>query len=106
VARFLASIQGGRGEATRLGTVGSGISAHARGWDLGVRVDGRAIGERDAFAVAISGGSNDGRRSVDVLELEETDGGAVRVSVLVADGGRSVFYVDAAGGLSSREPVR
>ena len=38
MARFYASIQGNRGEATRMGTPGSGIEGHIRGWNTGVLV--------------------------------------------------------------------
>ena len=104
MARFLGSVQGSRGEATRLGH--SSIEAHPRGWDVGVSVVGMPAvddAERDAFTVRLSGGSNGARRPVDLLELEETAGDAVRVSVLGADGGWSVFYVDRNGELSSRD---
>ncbi len=39
MARFYGSMQGNRGEATRMGTPNSGLSAHIRGWDIGVRVE-------------------------------------------------------------------
>ena len=39
MARFYASIQGNRGEATRMGSANSGIEGHIRGWHLGVRVE-------------------------------------------------------------------
>lgn len=38
MARYQAKIQGSRGEASRLGTRKSGITAMARGWQGGVRV--------------------------------------------------------------------
>ena len=38
MARYYASIHGNRGEATRMGTPNSGIQAHVRGWDVGVKV--------------------------------------------------------------------
>lgn len=38
MARFYADIQGNRGQATRMGTKGSGIDGHIRGWDSGARV--------------------------------------------------------------------
>ena len=59
MARFYASIQGNRGEATRMGH--NGITGHIRGWDVGVRVDGSpflADRERDYFCVYVTGGSN------------------------------------------------
>ena len=38
MARFYASIQGSRGEATRMGGEGSGIHGHIRGWNVGARI--------------------------------------------------------------------
>jgi len=38
MARFYGDVQGNRGEATRMGTPSSGISAHIRGWDVGINV--------------------------------------------------------------------
>lgn len=38
MARYQASIQGSRGEASRLGTPKSGIRAMARGWEGGAKV--------------------------------------------------------------------
>ena len=34
MAQFYASIQGNRGEATRMGTKASGIEGHIRGWNI------------------------------------------------------------------------
>jgi hypothetical protein len=39
MARFYASIQGNRSEATRQGTETSGIVGHIRGWHIGARVE-------------------------------------------------------------------
>jgi hypothetical protein len=58
MARFLASVQGNRGDASRLGTPSSGIRAQAQGWNVGVKVYGRAEGERDVFNVYATSGSN------------------------------------------------
>lgn len=38
MARYQASIQGSRGEASRLGSPSSGITAMARGWEGGAKV--------------------------------------------------------------------
>jgi hypothetical protein len=38
MSRFYATIRGARGEASRTGTRGSGITGHVRGWDVGARV--------------------------------------------------------------------
>ncbi len=75
MSRFYASIQGGRGEATRQGH--SGITGHVRGWQSGVQVDGRIEDGEDAFDVyATSGSGYDGRRTfvgtVRVIDGEPT----------------------------------
>ncbi|MGE0278325.1 MAG: hypothetical protein AB7R40_23260 [Nitrospiraceae bacterium] len=64
MARFYASIQGARGEATRMGSVASGISGHIRGWDVGVRVEGVSAEGVDAFNVFATFGSNGGGQDV------------------------------------------
>lgn len=63
MARWYGRMKGNRGEATRMGTEGSGFTAHISGWDVGVRVD-CDVDERgkDAIAVWLTGGSNDPRR--------------------------------------------
>lgn len=39
MAQFYAEVQGNRGAATRMGTAGSGIWGHIRGWHVGARVE-------------------------------------------------------------------
>ena len=69
MAHFYASIQGSRGEATRLGTKNSGISGHVRGWHVGGEVDMSVDSEgRDVATFTATGGSNGGR-SVELGEL-------------------------------------
>ena len=62
MARFYASIQGNRGEATRMGTPSSGITGHIRGWSTGVRVEVDVDPEtgRDRVKVLRTRGSNGG----------------------------------------------
>lgn len=62
MARFKADICGNRGPASRLGSAASGMDAHIRGWDVGVRIAARADGDEDEFSVYVTSGSN-GRRS-------------------------------------------
>lgn len=67
MSHFYASIQGNRGEATRQGHRGSGITGHVRGWNTGIRVTGYVVisedgQEHDEFQVVLTGGSN-GRTS-------------------------------------------
>lgn len=67
MARFRATIQGQRGEASRLGGAKSGIHADVNGWSVGVRVDGNEGPDgNDAFDVWATGGSN-GRHSSRLL---------------------------------------
>lgn len=59
MARFRATIRGGRGEASRLGNAQSGIKAHVNGWNVGVSVEAEAVaGNADMFYVYATGGSN------------------------------------------------
>lgn len=65
MARFYASIQGNKGEASRMGSAGSGISGHIRGWDSGVEVFGHVNQKgEDEFHVYSTGGSNGGERKM------------------------------------------
>ena len=60
MAHFYASIQGNRGEATRMGTKSSGIDGHIRGWTSGVKVYGHydETHDFDHFDIYLSSGSN------------------------------------------------
>ncbi len=60
MAQFYAEIQGNRGMATRMGTKESGMFAHIRGWDVGVKVflDWDEEEQRDIVTVYQTGGSN------------------------------------------------
>lgn len=61
MAHFYGNIQGNRGEATRMGTKQSGIEAHIRGWNNGVRVEGFVNAEgKDCFHIFATGGSHGG----------------------------------------------
>jgi hypothetical protein len=97
MSRFYGSLQGDRAAVTRTGH--RGISAHPRGWNVGVRVEGYIGSEaRDTFEVRLSGGSN--------VTVSATERGDVRRIVLhLADGGSSVFYVDREGHTLTREAV-
>lgn len=62
MAHFIGEIQGNRGEASRTGSKKSGISAHIRGWNIGVRVNIRHDEEsgKDFYTIYETGGSNGG----------------------------------------------
>ena len=65
MAHFYGTVQGGRGEASRLGTKKDGIHSSARGWKLGVDVQGNHTTVDDTafdqFTVDITGGSGNSR---------------------------------------------
>lgn len=60
MAHFYADIQGRRGEATRCGDKGSGITGHIRGWTIGARVDMSHDDGVDHVRVFRTGGSGSG----------------------------------------------
>jgi hypothetical protein len=68
LARFRGVLQGGRGEATRLGHGTSGLRGRVEGWDCGVKVVAFVDAEgRDCFEVYETAGSN--RSAADKLVL-------------------------------------
>ena len=59
MGHFYASIQGNRGEATRMGSKNSGIEGHVRGWNVGAKV--RCYVDKDGsdcVSVDLTSGSN------------------------------------------------
>jgi hypothetical protein len=59
MSRLYGSLSGSASTAaTRCGSKSSGISAHVRGWDVGVQVDGYVNCEVDTFGIYATGGSN------------------------------------------------
>lgn len=61
---------------SRLGTPSSGFRADGRGWNLGGSVEMSARGELDTAVLALTGGSNNGARSlgIEIAAFEEPDG--------------------------------
>lgn len=59
MARFYATIQGNRGEASRMGTPNGGIGSHTRGWNIGASVTMQARDSNDVCKVRLTNGSND-----------------------------------------------
>lgn len=57
MAQFRATIQGGRGEASRLGSKTTGIDASINGWTGGVRVVAEHIDGKDIFRIFATNGS-------------------------------------------------
>ena len=60
MAHFIGFIQGCRGEASRLGSISSGIHATINGWNLGVKVTMHYDKEsgKDVAIVTLTAGSN------------------------------------------------
>ena len=66
MAHFYADVKGGRKEKTATGTATSGITAHVRGWTIGMRVEcshetvgtGKNKKDVDVCRVYPTGGSN------------------------------------------------
>ena len=62
MAHFFSRIQGNREAVTRLGSKNSGITAEARGWNVGAVIVGNHRSGRDYFHFYANGGSNNGNR--------------------------------------------
>jgi hypothetical protein len=74
MAHFRATIQGQRGQASRLGSPKSGLVVSANGWDVGVKVCGGV--DKDGvtrFSVYLTGGSNDRFAPVHLGTFTESD---------------------------------
>lgn len=58
MSKFYATIQGNKGEASRMGSKKSGIEGHIRGWNEGAKVTCFVDDEgRDCVSVRLTGGS-------------------------------------------------
>ena len=90
MARFRGTVQGSRGEASRLGH--RHITTDANGWDCGVNVDGGNYGaDHDRFEVYATGGSSEERHSHKIAEVSEVIGADDRQTR------RQITLYDAAG---------
>ena len=59
MSRFYGTLNAGRATATKCGHPADGISATARGWDIGGEVSMRAAGDTDTVHLEVIPGSND-----------------------------------------------
>lgn len=57
MSHFYGSMIGSRGEVTRCGTPNSGIQAHLRGWNLGVKVSVQREEGKDVVHLSLTNGS-------------------------------------------------
>ncbi len=72
MSRFYASIKGNKGEATRQGSEASGLDAHIRGWDCGIRITAVVNPDgKDCFRVFKTGGSNDSTNTELIAKVTE-----------------------------------
>ena len=71
MAQFMGEIKGNRGKASRLGSKGTGLWGHLRGWNVGVEVNLSHTKEGDKITVYKTGGSN--RPSTTEFLVELTD---------------------------------
>jgi len=76
MARFKGDITGSRGNASRLGDSKSGMSAHVRGWGLGIRIYADTDSDNpdaDGFTLYATGGSNNPSESkrIGYVRLED-----------------------------------
>ncbi|MBM9514719.1 hypothetical protein [Desulfogranum marinum] len=60
MAQYRGVVQGGRGEASRLGHKTSGLQVEANGWDIGAEVSlsWNEEEQRDELSITINSGSN------------------------------------------------
>ncbi len=73
MAQFYAETQGSRGPVTRTGTKQSGMTAHIRGWDVGVRIECQNIDGKDVITVYRTGGSNSPSYQMEPLAIVADD---------------------------------
>jgi hypothetical protein len=57
MARYIGKVQGGRGEASRIGHSTTGINASVAGWHQGCSVRMYAKGDKDVVVAKFDGGS-------------------------------------------------
>ena len=65
MAQYYASIQGNRGQATRMGTKSSGLDGHVRGWHIGCRayMSYNEETEQDEVTIYLTSGSTGHKQS-------------------------------------------
>ena len=75
MGHFYGTIQGHRGEGSRLGTQESGLDGHLRGWGLGCRVElhYNKITKGDEVSIYLTSGSNGGKSSIKLGTFREAD---------------------------------
>lgn len=80
MAHFYGNMQGNRGGVTRGGSKDSGMCAHVRGWNIGVRVSVSQLDGKDVVHVYRTGGSN-GATSEELIAQYDADTPKIRAQV-------------------------
>jgi len=73
MAQFYAEIKGNKGVATRQGSKSSGLTAHIRGYDVGVKVFCEHRDGQDIITVWRTGGSNNPAIKDIICEIDDSD---------------------------------
>lgn len=73
MAHFYGTVQGNRGEASRLGTINSGLRATASGWNIGGQLDVEHIADKDRVCLLVRDGSNGSGSSFGCVAQREDD---------------------------------
>ena len=95
--RYTANCTGSqRNRIDHYGSKESGISAHIRGWSVGIKVKGRpalvGLKSQDRFVVRLSGGSRHGKVPHCGMTVTE-DAGKLRITYDFPDGTRRGFVI-------------
>ena len=61
MAQYIGTVQGGKGQASRIGNKVSGLMVTCSGWDVGVIAEIKYEGGKDVIYIYETGGSNDKR---------------------------------------------
>jgi hypothetical protein len=70
MARFKGTVQGSRGEASRLGHKTTGLIATLNGWDVGIEIQASVNNaDEDVFHIYRTSGSNNSSRKTLLCEL-------------------------------------
>lgn len=93
MSHFYGDLTGSRGSATRCGTPTSGITAHPRGWNLGVKVSGRTS-PYDLFDVELTRGSNDPERRTPLATIHADSKGKWHVELTRPDGTTEILIYE------------
>ncbi len=76
MSRFYGDLSGqAKTVATRRGNTNSGVEAHVRGWDIGVRIEAESDRQdRDTIRLTLTGGSNGNLSGETLLVIKMVDG--------------------------------